>query len=83
MVASIALLIAAGLGLRAGEASGAVAVSPDAPRSVRIHSGDTLWGLASRYAPNADPRAFVDEVMRLNSLSGAPEVGAKIRLPRG
>lgn len=82
-VASVALLLAAGLGLTVGGASASVPVSPDAPRSVRIANGDTLWGLASRYAPEADPRAFVDEVLRLNDLSGAPAVGAKVRLPRG
>ena len=82
-LASVALLLAAGLGLTVGGASAGIPVASDAPRSVRIVSGDTLWGLASRYAPEADPRAFVDEVMRLNDLSGAPAIGTKIRLPRG
>lgn len=82
-VATVALLLAAALGLTVGGASAGVPVSSDAPRSVRIASGDTLWGLASRYAPEADPRAFVDEVLRLNDLSGPPAVGTKVRLPRG
>lgn len=82
-VGTVALLLAAGLGLTVGGASAGVPVSSDAPRSVRIENGDTLWGLASRYAPGADPRAFVDEVLRLNDLSGAPAVGTEVRLPRG
>ena len=82
-VASAALVLAAGLGLMVGSSPEPVSSAPGAPKAVRIQPGDTIWGLASAYAPDADPRAFVDEVMRLNNLEGAPEVGTKIRLPRG
>ena len=83
-VASAALTVAAGLGLAlGGGAPEPVSAAPGAPKAVRIQPGDTIWGLASTYAPDADPRAFVDEVMRLNGLTGAPDVGTKIRLPRG
>ena len=82
-VASALLVLAAGLGVIVGGAPEPVLSAPGAPKAVRIQAGDTIWGLASTYAPDADPRAFVDEVMRLNGLSGAPEIGTKIRLPRG
>ena len=82
-VASAAVVLAAGLGLTVGSSPEPVSAAPGAPKAVRIQPGDTIWGLASTYAPDADPRAFVDEVMRLNNLEGAPQVGTKIRLPRG
>jgi LysM repeat protein len=37
----------------------------------RIHqvaAGETVWGLAQRYAPDEDARRFVYEVLRLNDL---------------
>lgn len=82
-VASAALVMAAGLGIVLGGALEPVSTAAGAPKAVRIQPGDTIWGLASVYAPHADPRAFVDEVLRLNNLSGAPAVGTKVRLPRG
>lgn len=82
-LASALLVLAAGLGTVIGGAPEPVASAPGAPKAVRIQPGDTIWGLAATYAPHADPRAFVDEVMRLNNLEGAPEVGTKVRLPRG
>ena len=54
-----------------------------APRAVRLEAGDTLWDVAARFAPEGiDRRAYVDELIELNGLSGAPMVGAKIRLPK-
>lgn len=41
-----------------------------APAVVTVHSGDTLWSIAARVAPERDPRAEVAELRRLNSLSG-------------
>jgi hypothetical protein len=53
-----------------------------APRAVRLHTGETLWDVAARFAPpSVDTRAYVDELIELNGLSGAPAAGAKIRLP--
>jgi hypothetical protein len=54
-----------------------------APRAVVLASGETLWDLAGRYGPkDTDPRAYVDAVIELNQLAGAPQAGAKIKLPR-
>jgi hypothetical protein len=53
------------------------------PRAVVLRSGQTVWDLAERYAPpSMDPRAFVDQVLELNHLEGAPGAGVRIRLPR-
>jgi hypothetical protein len=48
-----------------------------------VHSGDTLWGIAERYAPDGiDKRAYVDALADLNELSGVPRAGQRIVLPR-
>jgi hypothetical protein len=54
-----------------------------APRAIVLRSGQTVWNLAERYAPaSTDPRAYVDRVLSLNHLSGAPPAGVRLRLPR-
>jgi LysM domain len=53
-----------------------------APEVVRIAPGDTLWDLATIYAPaDADPRAYVDAILEINGLSGMPAAGTTIKLP--
>ncbi|HBR03358.1 MAG TPA: hypothetical protein DD738_12195 [Ruminiclostridium sp.] len=37
---------------------------------VRIEKGDTLWEIASLYAENSDPRAYIYEIKKLNKLDG-------------
>ena len=56
----------------------AVRSAPPAPQAgtpgpavVTVHSGDTLWMIASRVAPDVDPRAEVATLQRLNGLRGA------------
>ncbi len=52
------------------------------PPVVTLQAGDTIWGLAQRYAPErVDPRAYVDVVIDLNRLREAPRSGQRIRLP--
>ncbi|HET6877277.1 MAG TPA: LysM peptidoglycan-binding domain-containing protein [Jatrophihabitans sp.] len=41
------------------------------PAVVTVHAGDTLWAIASRVAPGADPRAEVALLQRINGLRGA------------
>ena len=61
----------------------APASRPGAPRAVVVEAGDTLWGIAERYAPDGiDPRAYVDAVIELNELPGMPRAGQQIVLPR-
>ncbi|MFE4470590.1 LysM peptidoglycan-binding domain-containing protein [Leifsonia sp. NPDC056824] len=36
-----------------------------------VQSGDSLWSVASRIAPNADPRDVIAELVDLNGLSSA------------
>jgi Tfp pilus assembly protein FimV len=57
-------------------------VSPRAPgvSTVTVHDGDTLWSIASRIAPQRDPRLVVAELEDVNHLSSpAVEPGQILR----
>ena len=43
---------------------------PAPPATVTVHDGDTLWAIASRVAPDRDPRAEVADLQRRNHLAG-------------
>lgn len=48
------------------------------PDTVTVRSGDTLWSLAARLAPQVDPVAEVATLQRLNHLSGAALVPGQV-----
>jgi Tfp pilus assembly protein FimV len=77
------VVLAAALGLLAGPRATAPASRPGTPRAVTVGRGDTLWDLATRYAPEGmDARAYLDAMADLNGLEGPLQQGARIRLPR-
>ncbi|HEY7046005.1 MAG TPA: LysM peptidoglycan-binding domain-containing protein [Jatrophihabitantaceae bacterium] len=41
-----------------------------AAAAVTVQDGDTLWSIASRIAPQRDPRTVVADLQRINHLSG-------------
>lgn len=43
---------------------------PDNTVVVQVHPDETLWTVAKRLAPTADPAAVVDRIRQLNDLSG-------------
>lgn len=47
----------------------AQAGSVSAPSLIVVRSGDTLWAIARRVAPQRDPRAEISDLVRVNSLS--------------
>jgi LysM domain len=54
------------------------------PRTVVVGTGDTLWSIAERIAPQADPRDVVANLERANHLSGATvQAGERLVLPAG
>jgi Tfp pilus assembly protein FimV len=66
-----------------GPAGVSTASSRHVPKAITIQSGQSLWSVAERYAPDGiDPRAYVDAVLALNHLSQPPPAGASLRLPR-
>jgi len=50
-----------------------------APKYVVAQSGDTLWSIGERIAPNSPITAVVDELVRLNGTS--LRVGQLVRIP--
>ena len=82
--ALLVLLVLLVLGLLAagGVGRSAPPTRAGSPGAVTVREGQTLWGLAQRHAPEGvDLRAYVDEVVRINHLQGAPQQGMRLRLP--
>lgn len=49
---------------------------------VTVHSGETLWQIAEKYAPNSDPREFIADIVSLNQLkTSVVNPGQRIALP--
>ena len=52
--------------------------------SVVVHPGQTLWSIASRAEPTADPRIVMQQIIDLNALHGTSVVpGQRLWVPRG
>lgn len=82
-LAGVLLVLICAFLLATGPSGSVPASRSDAPGSVTVRSGDTLWGLAERYAPDGvDPRAYVDLLEETNDLSGGLAAGMRIRLPK-
>jgi Tfp pilus assembly protein FimV len=77
-------VLALGIGLVwLAKASAPQAATPPAgPQVVTVQAGDTLWSIASRVAPQRDPRAEVAALQRRNHLAGVDLVpGQVLRVP--
>jgi nucleoid-associated protein YgaU len=74
LVLALALALVAGLavlGLGLGGASAVRGTGGPVTTTVVVQPGETLWQIAQRVAPGADPRLTVDRLQRLNGLDGA------------
>jgi len=49
-------------------------------RTIVVRPGDTLWAIAERIDPGADPRPVVDELVTLNG-SAQLQPGETLRAP--
>ncbi len=65
-----------------GSSAGANSVTGStAPAVVTVHSGDSLWSIASTIAPNRDPRVVVDDLRKRNHLdSDSVTPGQQLRV---
>jgi hypothetical protein len=90
LLTAAALLVAVPLWLTA--AARAQATSGGSPAGavyqnltpVVVHPGESLWSIALRAEPTADPRIVVHQIMELNALSGTGiEPGERLWVPRG
>ena len=74
-------VVVAGL-FATGPSGTAPATARSTPRSVVLHTGDTVWEVAERYAPpHMDVRSYIDAIVELNGLTGLPEAGTRLKLP--
>ena len=81
LTAAFTVVVGVILGTTTG--STAVASKPGAPRTVVLQAGDSLWSVATEFAPDgADPRAYVHALEELNELDGAARAGMQLTLPR-
>ncbi len=82
---AVAVVLTALGGIVSASAAGRgseVASRPQAPQSVVVQPGETLWDLSLRYAADGtDPRAYADELMALNDVSGVAPPGTSLELP--
>lgn len=82
LAVAVVLLGLALIGLARLSAPQTAASSPAAPRVVTVQAGDTLWSIATRVAPNTDPRAEVAQLQRRNHLTGVDLIpGQTLRVP--
>ena len=84
VLATVALFVVFALGRASVHAAQPGAQPTTAtPVVVTVQPGETLWSIATRIAPNADPRATIRSIRELNGLStGAVQAGQRIVLPR-
>jgi hypothetical protein len=78
------LLSALVFALAMGAASGRSAAPAPAgsATTLTVQPGDTLWAIASRVAPKADPRVVVQQIIDRNRLAGASvQAGQVLVLP--
>lgn len=75
------LLVVFSIGRASSQASSSAVKA--APATVVVQTGETLWQVARRVAPKADPRVTVQRIIDLNGLGGAADVhpGQQIVLP--
>lgn len=72
----------------AGQAQASSQVGPRVPAGkvvsrVVVRPGETLWGIAAKADPAADPRTVIPEIVDLNSLSGTSvQVGQVLLVPK-
>jgi Na+-transporting methylmalonyl-CoA/oxaloacetate decarboxylase gamma subunit len=83
----VTLLMAAfSLGRVGSEAAagGSADTAPAAPQAQTVvHAGETLWAVAKRIAPDADPRSTVYRLRQVNDLPGSQvRAGQLLLLPR-
>jgi len=77
-------LLGGAVSLASASFAGADRGAQSAPqlRHVTVRPGDTLWGIAAKAAPDADPRATVQRIVDLNGLGDtALEPGEQLVLP--
>ncbi|RJQ78602.1 hypothetical protein D5S17_12355 [Pseudonocardiaceae bacterium YIM PH 21723] len=84
LLASAAVVVALGWILSALGDATAVESVPARTAVVRVHAGDTLYGIAHRMAPDSDPHAVIARIQQLNQMGDAAlTAGLPLTVPDG
>ena len=67
--------------LNGGQAGASNTAVSDSSTYITVHSGESLWQIAERVAPSADPRDVVDALVSYNHLSGDIQAGQRLAIP--
>lgn len=81
MIVAAALLVFIGFFTAPAMASGN---SPEQTRTIQVgvSAGDSLWSLATEFAPDRDPRTVVADIVEINNLADATvPAGSQIYIP--
>lgn len=86
LLALASVPLAAGIAFAALSGGSATASGDDATvvsvSTVTVMPGDTLWSIASRIAPTADPRDVIGDISRMNLLRGGEiQIGQELAIP--
>jgi hypothetical protein len=83
VVALLLLLVVLTVAFSVGRVTSTALGDPSAPAaSAVVERGDTVWSIAERLAPDADPRKTAVDLMAVNGLvSPDLQVGQTLRLP--
>ena len=82
-LSALTVSVVAGGALIFGSAGAATDTPGEEPTTITVVEGQTLWSIAAELRPNADVRASIDEIIRLNALDNGSKlpIGAKLALP--
>jgi LysM repeat protein len=87
VMAAVVMSLVAVAAVLLGPAAGTAAASSNTAihmtgTTLVVRSGDTLWSIATRVAPNADPRETITALRELNNLDQtAVYVGQRLIIP--
>jgi hypothetical protein len=76
----LVVLTLAAFSLGRASTSTAGTAAPTTRRVIVVQPGETLWAIAERVAPDADPRVTVGRLRELNDLDGALQAGQRLVL---
>jgi Tfp pilus assembly protein FimV len=77
-----ALLAGVLLGPVAGAVAGPRHVKEPPTRTYLVRAGDTLWAIAARMQPGADPRPLIQQIQQLNGVdAGSLAPGRSLLIP--
>jgi LysM repeat protein len=76
--------LAAANGARAGDSAAPAGTAGHSMTRIVVQPGQTLWTIAMRADPQADPRQVVQEIIAANALrDGSIQAGQHLLVPRG